>query len=184
MHVILTLFLPFFIDYTQAIGEESSGSTPSELKLRCKYRRALAYFEMQKYDEVVKDTNQILHLDPNSVQARALLGRALKVLNDHKKAEEQLSIAVLLDATQANLYIGNTYPIYFLYETKVNVVQSAGTCSCQTVCLSTERGDIRFRTAQRVKVIEAIYGTYARLEKLLVSTTYSWLCTVYVYIGS
>ena len=68
---------------------------------------------MQKYDEVVKDTNQILHLDPNSVQARALLGRALKVLNDHKKAEEQLSIAVLLDATQANLYIGNAYPIDF-----------------------------------------------------------------------
>jgi protein involved in temperature-dependent protein secretion len=55
---------------------------------------------------VVKDTNSILHSDPNSVQARALLGRALKVLNDHKKAEEQLSVAILLDATQANLYIG------------------------------------------------------------------------------
>ena len=179
------IFTFFFIDYTQAIGEESSGSTPSELKLRCKYRRALAYFEMQKYDEVVKDTNQILHLDPNSVQARALLGRALKVLNDHKKAEEQLSIAVLLDATQANLYIGNAYPIDFnMKQRLILFFLLVYVTVCLSVCLSTERGDIRFRTAQRVKVIEAIYGTYAHLEKLLVSTTYSWLCTVYVYIGS
>ena len=93
-------------DFTLAIGDESHGAAPSEFKLRCKYRRALAYFELGKFEEVVKDTNQILHLDPNSVQARALLGRALKVLNDHKKAEEQLSVAILLDATQANLYIG------------------------------------------------------------------------------
>lgn len=61
---------------------------------------------MGKFEEVVKDTNAILLLDPNSVQARALLGRALKVLNDHKKAEEQLSVAILLDTSQANLYIG------------------------------------------------------------------------------
>jgi Tfp pilus assembly protein PilF len=91
-----------------AIGDDSAGSIPSELKLRCKYRRALSYFELQKYEEVVKDTNSILHSDPNSVQARALLGRALKVLNDHKKAEEQLSVAILLDVTQANLYIGES----------------------------------------------------------------------------
>lgn len=96
-------------DFTQAIGDESHGSVASEFKLRCKYRRALSYYEMEKFEEVVKDTNAILLLDPNSVQARALLGRALKVLNDHKKAEEQLSVAILLDTTQANLYIGEKY---------------------------------------------------------------------------
>jgi tetratricopeptide (TPR) repeat protein len=97
---------PRCADFTHAIGEDNSGAVPSEFKLRCKYRRALAYFELQKYDDVVKDTNSILHSDPNSVQARALLGRALKVLSDYKKAEEQLSVAILLDVTQANLYIG------------------------------------------------------------------------------
>jgi len=112
-------------DYTLAIGDESKSENISELKLRCKYRRALAYFEIGKYDEVVTDTSAILLKDPNSVQTRALLGRALKILNDHKKAEEQLSVAILLDSGQAHLY--------------------------------TERGDIRFRTAQRIKVIEAIY---------------------------
>ena len=98
-----------------AIGDESHHGNPtSELKLRCKYRRALAHYEMEHFEEVVKDTNAILHQDPNSVQARALLGRALKVLNDFKKAEEQLSVAILLDASQANLYIGNNFSL-FLY---------------------------------------------------------------------
>ena len=98
-------------DYTLAIGDEGHGNATSELKLRCKYRRALAYFEIEQYDDVVKDVNAILHQDPNSVQARALLGRALKILNDFKKAEEQLSIAILLDSAQANLYIGT----FFMY---------------------------------------------------------------------
>ena len=105
----LYVFYKFCADFTVAIGEEGPGTVPTEFKLRCKYRRALAYYELGKYEEVVKDTNQILLLDTNSVQARALLGRALKVLNDHKKAEEQLSVAILLDATQANLYIGQSH---------------------------------------------------------------------------
>lgn len=83
-----------------------AGHQLSDLKLRCKYRRALAYFEIERYDDVVKDTTSILLQDVNSVPARALLGRALKILNDHKKAEEQLSMAILLDAGQAALYTG------------------------------------------------------------------------------
>ena len=55
---------------------------------------------------MVKDANSILLQDPNNVQARALLGRALKILHDHKKAEEQLSIAIVLDGNQAALYTG------------------------------------------------------------------------------
>lgn len=102
-------------DFTQAIGEDAAGSVPSEFKLRCKYRRALAYFELQRHDDVVKDTNSILHSDPNSVQARALLGRALKVLNNYKKAEEQLSIAILLDVSQANLYIGTKTQLFIYF---------------------------------------------------------------------
>lgn len=112
---LVSTALPYFTDFSLAIGDESHGAAPSEFKLRCKYRRALAYFELGKFEEVVKDTNQILHLDPNSVQARALLGRALKVLNDHKKAEEQLSVAILLDATQANLYIGTHVTVVFTF---------------------------------------------------------------------
>lgn len=114
--IVMLLILCFGrADFTVAIGDEGHGAAPSEFKLRCKYRRALAFYELGKYEDVVKDTNQILMLDPNSVQARALLGRALKVLNDHKKAEEQLSVAILLDATQANLYIGKLFSLSWFY---------------------------------------------------------------------
>jgi tetratricopeptide (TPR) repeat protein len=76
------------------------------MKLKCKFKRSLAYFELQKYDEVVRDCTAVLHLDANSVPTRALLGRALKILNEHKKAEEQLSFAILLDDSQAALFTG------------------------------------------------------------------------------
>lgn len=120
-------------DFTMALKDESHAGS-SEIKLKCKYRRALAHFELKEYEAVVKDTTDILMQDPNSVSSRALLGRALKILNDHKKAEEQLTFAILLDDTQAALY--------------------------------TERGDIRFRTCLRNKIIEAIYD-FDKAVKLL-----------------
>eukprot|EP00981_Chlorochromonas_danica_P004577 scaffold912_cov187-Ochromonas_danica.AAC.55 len=96
-----------------------------EFLIKCRYRRALSAFELKRYEEVISDSQEILRLDAASVNARALMGRAMKILNQHQKAEQQLSDAILLDEHQPALY--------------------------------TERGDIRFRTEQKNKVIEAIY---------------------------
>lgn len=113
------------LDYTTAIGDDST-AVANDLKTKCKYKRALAYFELQQFDFVVRDCTSVLHADPNNVSIRALLGRSLKILNEHKKGEEHLTIAIQLDEFQASLY--------------------------------SERGDIRFRTGQKNKIIEAIYG--------------------------
>ncbi len=103
------------IDFSSALYEERPSSpnlshnTPAltaEFKLKCRYRRALVYFELGIYANVIQDANEVLLLDAQNVPARALLGRAFKVLNEHLKAEEQLNNAILLDPHQANLYTG------------------------------------------------------------------------------
>lgn len=81
------------------------------MQLKCKFKRSLAYFELRRFEDVVRDCTAVLHLDPNSIPTRALLGRALKVLNQHKKAEEQLTFALQLDDSQAALYIGACVPL-------------------------------------------------------------------------
>ena len=64
-----------------------------------------------------------------------MVGRALKILNNYKKAEEELSIAILLDTQNPALYI--------------------------------ERGDIRFRTGQQIKVIIiSIYTNFLCVRSL------------------
>eukprot|EP01034_Spumella_vulgaris_P021885 gene21885-27961_t len=60
------------------------------------YSRAVTYADFGKFESAIDDAN--------SVPTRALLGRALKILNEHKKAEEQLTFAILLDDSQAALY--------------------------------------------------------------------------------
>ena len=94
--------------------------------MKCRYRRALAYFDMGKYEHSIADATVVLQQDPNSVPARSLLGRAFKVINEYQKAEEQLTNAIIIDENHPSLFV--------------------------------ERGDIRFRTGQRNKIIEAVYG--------------------------
>lgn len=77
-----------------------------DMKIKNTYKRALSHFELKNFEEVVKDTTAVIQYDATMVQPRALMGRALKILNDHKKAEEQLTTAVILDENQAALYIG------------------------------------------------------------------------------
>lgn len=113
-------------DFTVALGKEEVNSLNQEFVIKCRYRRALAFFELKMYDDVVSDAQEVLKLDAASVNARALMGRAFKIQNEHQRAEHQLTEAILLDENQAALY--------------------------------TERGDIRFRTEQKNKIIEAIYG--------------------------
>jgi hypothetical protein len=82
------------------------------------FRRAQAYFEIKQYDLVVQDTNAVLLIEPTSIPSRALLGRALKILNNFQKAEEQLSHVILQDDTQPALFIGfflNFYLFIYLY---------------------------------------------------------------------
>ncbi len=91
-------------DFSAAMVDEQN-ITP-ELKQKCKYKRALSHFEIKQYDDVIIDTQMILTQDANNIVVRSLLGRALKITNDHKKAEEHLSHAILLDDGQAGLYVG------------------------------------------------------------------------------
>jgi tetratricopeptide (TPR) repeat protein len=70
---------------------------------------------MKRYDEVVKDANEVLFLDANNVPARALLGRAFKASNEYQQAEEQLSHAILLDSNQAALYTGRCFSFFISF---------------------------------------------------------------------
>jgi len=78
IHILVTDLL--LSDFTAALGSSESGGAAdanplpahslSELKLRCKYRRGLAYYELGRFDDVVKDCIGVIGQDPNSVQAR------------------------------------------------------------------------------------------------------------------
>ncbi len=81
-------------------------SQGGEFKLKCRYRRALSYFDLQQFDQAIADATIVLNNDPNSVPARSLLGRAFKTINEYQKAEEQLTNAILIDESQAALYTG------------------------------------------------------------------------------
>jgi tetratricopeptide (TPR) repeat protein len=93
------------LDHLANIGAHSPANM--ELRLKCGYRRACSYFELKQYEKVVQDLNDVLSQDPNSIPARALLGKALKVMSDFKRAEEQLTIAISLDNNMATLYTGD-----------------------------------------------------------------------------
>jgi predicted Zn-dependent protease len=60
---------------------------------------------MKKYNETMKDLAAVLLMDPNSVPPRALLGRALKMMAELQKAEEQLSHTVNLEPDQPSHYV-------------------------------------------------------------------------------
>lgn len=82
-----------------------------EFKLKCRYRRALAYYDLQQYENAISDATIVLNNDPNSVPARSLLGRAFKTINEYQKAEEQVTNALLIDESQASLYTGTFYTL-------------------------------------------------------------------------
>ena len=67
-------------------------STTSEIKLRCFYKRASAYFDLKMYAEANGDLNEVLLGDPNSVPARILLGKSLKMIDELKKAETSVKL--------------------------------------------------------------------------------------------
>ncbi len=94
------------IDFAEALGREEESSLNQEFIIRCRYRRALSYFELKMYHEVILDAQGVLALDATSVNARLLMGRALKLINEYQKAENQLTEAILLDDNQAELYTG------------------------------------------------------------------------------
>lgn len=86
--------------------KEDTITTGHDFKMKCRYRRALAYFDLKSYELAITDATVVLQQDPNSVPARSLLGRAFKVVNEYQKAEEQLSNAIIIDETQPTLFIG------------------------------------------------------------------------------
>lgn len=46
-------------------------------------------------------------LDAVNVNARALLGKAYKIIHEYQKAEEHLTNAILIENDQAHLYAGD-----------------------------------------------------------------------------
>jgi tetratricopeptide (TPR) repeat protein len=113
----------------------------------------LAYFDLEEYNKTISDATIVLNNDPNSVPARSLLGRAFKTIHEYQKAEEQLTNAILIDETQAALYTGIKYIVH------ENMEYVAVECF---FLILPERGDIRFRTNQKNKIIQAIYGKCLR----------------------
>lgn len=90
-------------DFTRALAQ--TGLIAYDMKLRAYYRRALAAFELGRYDECLKDLSILLQMDPNSAPPRALMGRAFKMKEDLKRAEEQLTIVIELEPGQPSHYI-------------------------------------------------------------------------------
>lgn len=90
MMISILTYVSSTADFTAAIGSSESsdglGANPlpshslSELKLRCKYRRSLAYYELGRFDDVVKDCTGVIGQDPNSVQARGEIERVRDVI--------------------------------------------------------------------------------------------------------
>ena len=110
-------------DLTRAVTDDQC---QLEVRLRCLYRRALAYFECNQFAECINDMREVLRQDANSLPPRVLLANALKMTGELKAAEENVAQAIILDPKSPNLYM--------------------------------ERGDIRYRTSQSNKIVEAIYG--------------------------
>lgn len=48
-------------------------------------------------------------LDAVNVNARALLGKAYKIIHEYQKAEEHLTNAILIENDQAHLYAGAVF---------------------------------------------------------------------------
>lgn len=89
-------------DLTRALNDESISQ---ELKVRCLYRRALAYIELKRYDEAIDDLVINLKLDPNHVATRALYAKALKMVLQLGRAEDQLKMVIEMEPNQPSHYL-------------------------------------------------------------------------------
>jgi tetratricopeptide (TPR) repeat protein len=96
-------------DFTAAVSDEAACST--EFKIKVKYRRALAHFDLKMYEASISDATEVLQLDATHVNARSLLGKAYKIIHEYQKAEEQLTNAILIESDQAHLYAGKCLPV-------------------------------------------------------------------------
>jgi tetratricopeptide (TPR) repeat protein len=93
-------------DLSRTIEIDRESSNPAkDLYLRSLYKRALGYFELGKYNECKTDLQILLTDDTNSVQARVLLGKAFKMTNDLKAADDQLSNAIIFEPEQYLWYL-------------------------------------------------------------------------------
>jgi tetratricopeptide (TPR) repeat protein len=89
------------IDFSKVI----SGVDASDLKSRSIYHRSGAYVKLERYQEAIDDLRGLLRTDPNSLQPRLLLAKALKMTGEYAKAEESVSQARDLDPKLADIYI-------------------------------------------------------------------------------
>lgn len=89
------------VDFNKIIADSNS----PDLKSRSIYHRSGAYVRLERYTEAIEDLRALLRTDPNSLQPRILLGKALKMVGEYAKAEESVSQARDLDPKQADIYI-------------------------------------------------------------------------------
>lgn len=61
--------------------------------------------KLERYEEAIEDLRGLLRTDPNSLQPRLLLAKALKMVGEYAKAEESVSHARDLDPKLAEIYI-------------------------------------------------------------------------------
>ena len=124
------------------------------MKILCRYRRAIAYYEIGRYSECVEDLQYVLQKDPNSVPPRILLGRAYKMRAELSKAEDELNHAVILQNSEYSVYIERGITIQFI----LNYLKTIRSLSL---------GDIRFRCKKNPKTISAIDGVIITIAVIL-----------------
>jgi len=80
-----------------------------DIRLRSLYRRASAYFDLKSYNEAIADLSEVLNGDPNSATARILLGKCLKMVDELKRGEEQLTHALNLEPDSPLILAGKFF---------------------------------------------------------------------------
>jgi len=78
----------------------------TDLKIKCLYKRSSAYYDSQQYEACNLDLTALLVEDPTNVHARVLMARALKMSQELKRAEDNISNAILMDAEHPLWYSG------------------------------------------------------------------------------
>jgi hypothetical protein len=76
--------------------------------VKCKYRRALTYYDLTQYHDCISDCLSVLSYDNHHVPTRLLIGKAYKVIFEYSQAEEQLTLAIKSDGELPGLFSGNT----------------------------------------------------------------------------
>lgn len=135
------------------------------------YARACVYADFGHFQSAINDYSTALIEDTNSATGGTV---EFKVKCRYRRALSHFDLARYEDVTKdcmevlnldannvpARSLLGRSCKIVFEYAKAEEHLSTAILIDTDQPSLYSERGDIRFRTGQRNKIIEAIYGTF------------------------